>query len=61
MDIYFCPFSEIKKECLQKKSCFFRFLLFMNGTKNLMNYDDAIMFKKLPESIRKNEEKYKKS
>jgi hypothetical protein len=23
MDIYFCPFSEIKKECLQKKIVFF--------------------------------------
>jgi len=33
----------------------------MKGATPLMNYDDAIMFDKLPESIIKNEEKIKKS
>ena len=51
MDIYFCPFSEIKKESLQKKLWFFRFLLFIIFNKNLMIYDDAIIFKKVNESI----------
>ena len=51
MDIYFCPFSENKKESLQKKSCFFRFLLFLVFNINLMKYDDAKIFKKVHDSI----------
>jgi len=51
MDIYFCPFSENKKESLQKKSCFFSFLLFTKETKNLMNYDGVKIFKNVHESI----------
>ena len=51
MDIYFCPFSENKIKCLQKKIVFFSFWLFIKGTKNLMNYDDIIIFNKLSDSI----------